>query len=134
MSYTLDFVPSTLSSNNPEALRQLEVLRERYHADEREKHPTLVRLHDVLVQRYPCLSRYADDDPAIDESPWADGPLIDNFKSELGMLAVRFSRVGDVLPFVLKAAVDLNITVLDGQTGEIIRPNLWSRVRLLLVP
>jgi hypothetical protein len=129
MSYTLDLVPNTLSSNTQEAFRQLETLRERYYDDEREKHPALVRLHEVLVQRYPCLSSYDDDGPEIDESVWADGPLIDNFKSELGMLALSFSKVDEVLSFILKAAIDLNITVLDSQAGKITRPTLLNKIK-----
>jgi hypothetical protein len=132
MSYTLDFVPNTLSSNNPEAFRQLEILRERYYDDESEKHPALVRLHDVLVRRYPCLSSYDDDDPAIDESVWADGPLIENFKSELGMLALSFFKVDEALPFILKTAIDLKINVLDSQTGKITRPTRLNKIKIRL--
>jgi hypothetical protein len=122
MSYTLDFVLSRVSSDNKEAFQELENLQERYCDDEKERNIVLVALHDALIQRYPCLCSYADDDPAIDESPWVDGPLMENFRSEMGMVAISYSRVDEVVPFVIQTAIDLKITVFDGQTGEIFRP------------
>ncbi|WP_156480468.1 hypothetical protein [Aquipseudomonas alcaligenes] len=122
MSYTVDLIVSKLPSGNDEAWKHVEALRESYYNDKREKAPELLALHDVLTARYPCLCSYADDDPHMDESPWADGPMIGNFASEMGMLAISFSRVEEVFPFVVESANALGITVADGQTGDIHRP------------
>lgn len=123
MSYTVDLIVSTLPSSDSEAWRRIEELRESHYDDKREKAPVLLALHDVLTGRYPCLCSYADDDPRIDDSPWADGPMIGNFANQMGMLAITFSRVEEVVPFVVLSANALGIAVADGQTGHIHRPS-----------
>ena len=45
--------------------------------------------------------------------------MINNFSHEMGMLAISFSRAGEVVPFIVKSTNQLGITVADGQTGEI---------------
>jgi hypothetical protein len=49
--------------------------------------------------------------------------MMDNFSHEMGMLAISFSRVEEVVPFIIKEANALNICVADGQSEEIFRPN-----------
>ena len=122
MSYTVDLIVGPLPVDNKKAWEKIEVLRETYYDDNREKAPALIALHSVLTARYPCLRSYADDDPAVDESPWADGPMINNFMNEMGMLAISFSRADEVVPFIIKEANALGISVADGQSGEIFRP------------
>jgi len=121
MSYTVDLIVGSLSSRNAEAWKQIEKLRESYYDDAREKAPQLVALHGVLTAKYPCLCSYADDDEDMENSPWADGPMINNFSHEMGMLAISFSRAEEVVPFIVVSANRLGITVADGQTGEIHR-------------
>ena len=121
MSYTVDLIVAQLSSRDEDAWAQLNKLREVYYDDERKKAPQLVALHEVLTAKYPCLCSYADDDEDIDNSPWADGPMINNFSHEMGMLAISFSRAAEVVPFIIESANQLGITVADGQTGEIHR-------------
>lgn len=121
MSYTVDLIVSPLSSNNEEAWAQIESLRDAYYDDEREKAPQLVALHGVLTEKYPCLCSYDIDDDDSDSSPWADGPMINNFSHEMGMLAISFSRVREVVPFIIESANKLGIAVADGQSGEIHR-------------
>lgn len=122
MSYTVDLIVAPLPPENKAAWTAIMALRESYHEDEREKAPVLIQLHSVLTARYPCLCSYADDDPRMDESPWADGPMINNFAHDMGMLAISFSRVEEVVPFIIKEANALGISVADGQSGEIYRP------------
>jgi hypothetical protein len=121
MSYTVDLIVGSLSSSNEEAWKQIEKLREAYYDDEREKAPQLVALHALLTAKYPCLSSYADSDEEMENSPWADGPMINNFSHEMGMLAISFSRAEEVVPFIVESATHLGIAVADGQTGEIHR-------------
>ncbi|AWH88357.1 hypothetical protein [Limnobaculum parvum] len=87
--------------------------------DEREKSPILLELHKVLTARYPCLCDCSDDE--VDDCPSADGPMINNFNHDMGMLAISFSRVDEVVPFIIEAALALNIIVADAQTNEIHR-------------
>lgn len=122
MSYTLDLIVARLPLENGDAWKAVEDLRSRYYGDPKEKAPLLVKLHEKLTERYPCLCSYVDDDPAMEDSPWADGPLINNFSSEMGMVAIVFSKVDEAFPFVVQTATGLGITVADGQTGAIYHP------------
>jgi hypothetical protein len=122
MSYTIDLIIEELPFDEKEAWNRVESLREKYYGDEREKSPLFLELYKNITKVYPCLCSYADDDPAMDESPWADGPMINNFANEMGMLAIVYSKVDDVVPFVINEAKRLGITVVDGQDGKIHRP------------
>lgn len=122
MSYNVELIPEKLPANDAAAWARIEELRSVYYDDPRERHPKLTELHQLLIGTYPCLCSYSDNDPLMDESPWADGPMINNFASEMGMLAIIFSRVGEVLPFIIRQAHALGITVADGQDGTIHRP------------
>lgn len=122
MSYSLDFVVPSVPKRKGQAWDFLEDLQDRYEEDRGPAHPLLKQLHDVLVARYPCLSSYADGDPEKENCPWADGPLINNFASEMGMVAIKFSRAEDVIPFAVESALALGITVMDGQEEKIHRP------------
>ena len=122
MSYTVDLILETLPEDDKRAWKRVEALREGYYDDPRDKAPALVDLHAALTARYPCLCSYADGDPGMDDSPWADGPMLGNFAHEMGMLAIVFSRVDEVVPFVIAEATARGITVADGQSLEIHRP------------
>ena len=122
MSYALDFVVARVPNRKGQAWDFLEDLQDRYEDDRSPAHPKLAQLVDVLLSEYPCLTSYADGDPEKDNCPWADGPMINNFAGEMGMVAIKFSRVEAVLPFVVESALALGITVMDGQTEAIHRP------------
>jgi len=122
MSFTLDLIIPSLPENNKDAWKVIEVMREHYYEDDGEKSPLLVKLHNELVVCYPCLSSYKDDDVEMENCPWADGPMLDNFASEMGMLAIIWNRADELLPFILDKALPLGITVADGQAERIYRP------------
>ena len=122
MSYALNFLIPAVPNRKGQAWDFLEDLQDRSEDDRAPAHPLLKQLHDVLVARYPCLSSFADGDPDREDSPWADGPLINNFASEMGMLAIKFSRVEEVIPFAVESALALGITVMDAQEEKIHRP------------
>lgn len=130
MSYTIDLIVGPLPQDESQAWQHVETLRASYYGDAREKAPALLDLHAALTERYPCLCSYADDDPAMDESPWADGPMIGNFAHEMGMLAISFSRADEVVPFVVAEANARGITVVDGQSELIHRPRVGARALL----
>jgi hypothetical protein len=122
MSYTLDLIVPPLPPGHKQAWQAIEKLREQYDDDQRSKAPALVALHAALTARYPCLCSYADDDEGVDQCPWADGPMIDNFAHHMGMVAISFSRADEVVPFVIAQANALGITVADGQSETIHPP------------
>ena len=73
-----------------------------------------------LTDRYPCLTTLPDD--RIDDGVWSDGPLVNDARHKVTELGLVYSRVADVLPFVVETANALGLTVFDGQEGLIHRP------------
>jgi len=122
MSFTVDLIVGPLPTRDKDAWKTIKRLRETYYEDKREKAPALLRLHGVLTAKYPCLSSYALNDPAEEDCPWADGPMLGNFAHDMGMLAISFRRADELLPFIVEAANALGITVADGQSERIYRP------------
>lgn len=123
MSYTVDLIVTELPAENRKAWAVIEEMRGPYYDDKRETAPSLVSLHAVLTSRYPCLSSYSGAYEGPETCPWADGPMINNFAHEMGMLAISFSRVDEIVPFIIEKANALGITVADGQSGLIHRPD-----------
>ncbi|WP_140920100.1 hypothetical protein [Limnobaculum xujianqingii] len=119
MSYTVELICVPLPDSDKQAWVKIFQLREEYYDDEREKSSALLELHKKLTARYSCLCDCSDDE--VDDCPWADGPMINNFGHEMGMLAISFSRVEEVLPFIIETALALNIIVADAQSNEIHR-------------
>ena len=76
-------------------------------------------LHDRLTAAYPCICSLPDDQ--VDDGVWSDGPLINNFGHRAAVLGIGFSRVEEVLPFLVKTANDLGLIVFDWQTNLIHR-------------
>lgn len=94
-----------------------------HEEDGAPKAPVLVRLHDVLTSVYPCLCSAAADDPDMDDPPWSDGPLINNFGSASATLGLATDDDdGSAAGFIVAAARALGLTVLDEQEGAIHRP------------
>jgi len=122
MSYTLLLITTPLPIKDDDAWVVIEKLQEGYFGDDREKSPVLEKLHSQLTNEYPCLSSYEDNDAKIEDCPWADGPMINNFAHDMGSLAIIFEAVDDVVPFVIDEALALGISVADPQKWEIIRP------------
>lgn len=122
MSFTLDLILTDVPEENGAAWKYIEELREEYYEDNSSAHEKLIALHKILTDKYPCLCSYEDDDPEMENSPWADGPMLNNFASKMGMLAILYSRADELFPFILENALLLDITVADGQSEKIYRP------------
>src|SRR5262245_35632930 len=83
---------------------------------------SMEELHRRLTVRYPCITT----DP---DGPWSDGPLINNFGQHAATFGISYSRVDEVLPFVVEEATAMGFWVFDAQDeavhlpgGEILRP------------
>ena len=114
MSYTVDIVMGPVPLDDKAAWKVIDSWREELYADS-EASPEMRALHDKLVSRYPCIT--------VDENgPWSDGPLINDFGKRMGIIGVVYSRVDEVLPFVIETSVGLGFTVFDGQDERIHRP------------
>ncbi|MCH1926808.1 hypothetical protein L9G74_18180 [Shewanella sp. C32] len=122
MSFTIDLIVTELPSDDKKAWSFIDGMREEYYEDKSGTHPKLKDLHEILTKKYPCLCSFEDDDPAMDDSPWADSPMINNFASKMGMVSIVWSKADEVFPFVLESALSLGIIVADGQSEVIYRP------------
>jgi hypothetical protein len=76
-------------------------------------------LHDRLTARYPCMSTVPDHE--IDDAAWSDGPLIKDFLHRAAVLGMSYSRVEEVLPFLVQTANALGLVVFDWATGRVYR-------------
>ena len=83
--------------------------------------PVFRDLYDALTDRYPCICTLPDD--RIDEDGvWSDGPLWNDFGHRAAVLGVIYSRVEEVLPFLIETANVLGLTVFDWGGPNIYRP------------
>lgn len=125
MAYIIEIAAAALPDEDSQAWRAFDALRASQDEDmDAGKHPLLVRLHDVLTAVYPCLSRYRDDGPALDDCPWSDGPLLDDVGSQVASFGLSGGpNLESVARYVVQAAAMLGLSALDPQTGQIRRPD-----------
>jgi hypothetical protein len=115
VSYTFAICNAPLSATFDEAAQEVERMTE-----EPEPNPAVLHeLIDRLTARYPCICDLPDDD---DSGTWCSGPLRKASYPRAYVMGLVFSRVDEVLPFVIATATGLGLTVLDWQTGTIHRP------------
>ena len=76
-------------------------------------------LIDRLTARYPCICDPTRADS--DDGPWCSGPLRQKRYTRATVLGLIFSRVDEVLPFVIETATAMGLTVVDWQTGQVHR-------------
>jgi hypothetical protein len=73
----------------------------------------------ALTMRYPCICELADEE--VDEGVWSDGPLHRNAGNRAAVLGIVYSKVYEVLPYLLETADRLGLTVFDFQNHTIHR-------------
>jgi hypothetical protein len=56
------------------------------------------------------------------DAPWACGPLIRGFSHDLAVVALHFTRVEDVMPFVVVTALNVGCSVFDLHGMNVYRP------------
>ena len=116
MSYNVAIVIPPVPASDADAWAALDDLIE-----EQGPRPAVFQeLHDRLTARYPCMCSVPDDQ--IDDTVWSDGPLINDFLHRAAVLGVSYSRVDEVLPFLIESANDLGLVVFDWGTEAIHRP------------
>jgi len=88
--------------------------------------PRLIQFHDALTERFPCASggAYAHAD-AASACPWGESPLIACFTGDVGVMSIAARNV-EVIPFLLRRAGALALTVIDEQAGKVHRPATFS--------
>jgi len=120
VSYTIDIIHVDLPADDDEAWNLLCQLRDDMMDDDRPLPPEVRHLHDRLTNVYPCIV----DDP---DGPWSDGPLLNNFRHDITILGISYSRVQEVLPFVIGEALKAGFPVFDGQDERFHRLDGSSR-------
>lgn len=120
MSYTIDVTHVKISPNRDKALLQINSLRDELYEEDQElaSRDKFLPLYEILVSKYPCI---CEDDG--EDSPWSDGPLIDNFGSNHAIIGFLFESADEVFPFILSHAIDLGFTVYDGQSDKFYYPD-----------
>jgi len=122
MSWVIEIVPGDVPSDDAEAWKYLEDLREEDDATLDERHlPTgkMLELYHRVTERYPCIM----EDP---NGPWSDGPLINNFSDRLTAVGFVTSKMAEAFPFVIETATEMGFTVFDGGDERIYRPKGWK--------
>jgi hypothetical protein len=115
MSYNVAVVIPPVSSDDTQAWATVDSLIE----EEGARPPVFQELHDRLTARYPCMCAVPEDE--IDDTVWSDGPLINNFLHRAAVLGMSYSRVDEVLPFLIETANGLGLVVFDWATETVHR-------------
>jgi len=125
MTYLLHIVAREVPANDAEVLPFLEQIAGATISIAPSQQ--LKSFRDAILKLFPCLTSYGAGDKAVDDCPWADGPLADNFKGGYGSVAIT-RRHDEVIPHVLRIASDLGVTVVDEQNGAVHRPLAYQVV------
>jgi hypothetical protein len=118
MSYNVAIVIPPVAAADAKAWAELDALIEH----EGPRPAVFQKLHDKLTAKFPCMSSLPDDQ--VDDAVWSDGPLIENFQHRAAVLGMSYSRVEEVLPFLVEKANDLGLVVFDWGTETIHRPKV----------
>jgi hypothetical protein len=116
MSYNVAVLLQPVSNDNATAWAVVNEIIEQ----EGPRPQVFQELHDLLTARYPCMCAVPDDQ--IDDTVWSDGPLINNFGHQAAVLGLSYSRIEEVLPFLVETANNLGLVVFDWATETIYHP------------
>lgn len=88
--------------------------------------PRLIQFHDALTARFPCPSTGVYDNVESGAvCPWGPAPLMDGFTGDIGVITIAARNV-EMIPFLLRRAGALALTVLDEQADKVHRPATFS--------
>lgn len=120
MSYFLKIVVPAVPPYNHDAYGFADTLVR--DSKELPPSPRLIQFHDAITERFPCASTgfYANGDDEM-VCPWGKAPLIDCFTGDVGVISIAARNV-EVIPFLLRRAGALALTVIDEQAGKVHRP------------
>lgn len=121
MSWSVEIVNVPIADDDDEAWKQLDAIRDEEDAREYGSPPSdaMRDLYRRLTARYPCITENPD-------SPWSDGPLVNNFGDKLTTLGIMSSRLEETLPFVIETATEMGLTVFDAADERIYRTRSWE--------
>ncbi len=88
--------------------------------------PRLIQFHDALTARFPCPSTGIYDNAESGAvCPWGHVPLMEGFTGDIGVINITARNV-EVIPFLLRRAGALALTVIDEQADKVHRPATFS--------
>jgi hypothetical protein len=117
MSYNVAICTEPVPSKDEEAWQAVDSL-----IDAKGEPPEVFKeLHDRLTRRYPCICTLSDE-RVDDDGVWSDGPLWNDFGHRAAVLGMVYSRVEEVLPFLVETANDLGLVVFHWGGPSIYRP------------
>ena len=107
-------------TSDQDAVQTFEALYEQYveQDDPTEPSPRIREFVSALLERFPDLEALPDDE--VDDSPWADSPLIGNASGPFiyfGM--VTNPAAEDAWELATKTAAQLGLVAFDPQSGEV---------------
>lgn len=111
--YVIEIISEPVSADKGEVLEYLDHIEE--HDGYGEPTTTVIEFYRRVVARFPCVT----EDP---NGPWPDGPLINNFRHPVTILGISFSRVAEVLPWIISTANAAGFIVYDPQDEVLHRP------------
>ena len=115
MSYNVAIAIPPVPASDSEAWASIDAMIEQ----EGPRPDVFQELHDRLTARYPCMCSVPDDE--IDDTVWSDGPLINNFGHRAAVLGISYSRVEEVLPFLVETSNALGLVVFDWAAESVYR-------------
>jgi hypothetical protein len=99
-----------------EAMAALEAMETAY---EGEQPPTasIRAFVDALLARWPDIS-----DEQGEQSPWSDGPMVNNAAGSVIHFGVVYSRLDEAEPFVVETARHHGLVLVDQEEGRVLVP------------
>lgn len=124
MSYILKIVVPSVPPYNHDAYGFADALER--EAQGQLPSPRLIQFHDALTERFPCASTgfYANAADGV-VCPWGESPLMSCFNGDIGVMSIAARNV-EVIPFLLRRAGALALTVIDEQASKVHRPATFS--------
>jgi hypothetical protein len=106
--------------SDKQALQEFLALYDRYIESDDQTPPTaaIAEYVAVLLSRYPDLTTL--DDASIDESPWSDGPLIDNAVGPFMYFGfVRNAALEPAWTFAVETGRSMGLVCFDPQSERL---------------
>jgi hypothetical protein len=116
VSYDLAVWEGPKPPDNEAALRTYNELMARMEArrEPTEPTPAIASYVEALLQRWPDITEDAGAD-----SPWSDGPLIDNASGSVFYFGMVFSMADEASEFAAQLARDRGLVCFDPQEGRL---------------
>lgn len=119
MSVDLAVWEGNRPASDQEAAKTFKQLYERYIGSEDTTPPTerIASYVDTLLSRYPDLTDLDDD--VVDDSPWADGPLIGNARGPFLYFGLVTNDAAEAaMSFAIDAARSAGLICFDPQSSS----------------